>query len=178
MQQRAGKRGWEQKSLMPAVPLFLALHTGRGTGSWGLRALWPLMFKRRDGANMSIYTHWHATHTHTHTHRGRNTWTAHGTARAPHTVFRIQLCGFRDLSIWQGRSGLRGKHTTTKASTLPPHQSHGGCSLPHPSATWSGDRQLNGAERRRCHCAFGPSQCAPDKRKKNMEHFLGHKAVA
>ena len=38
---------------------------------------------------------------------------------------------FGRLAGWQGHGGLRGLHTTTKASTLPPYQCHGGCCCPH-----------------------------------------------
>ena len=41
------------------------------------------------------------------------------------------LCCFI-YAVWHGRGGLRGWHTTTKPSTLHPHQCDGGCIHPHP----------------------------------------------
>ena len=64
-----------------------------------------------------------------------------GKVRAPHNAHRTAhttsaLCMllfhiFPGISGWQGRGGLRGKHTTAEAPTLPPHQCNGGCSRPH-----------------------------------------------
>ena len=51
--------------------------------------------------------------------------TAHRTTRSmPGVVFRF----FQESSDWQEHGSLRGNHTTTEASTPPPHQCNGGCS--------------------------------------------------
>ena len=62
----------------------------------------------------------HSRHTQLSSPRGRYTHRAHRVVHRARTALRFLptlSCIFHIFSAWQGRGGLRGKHTTTEAST-------------------------------------------------------------
>ena len=99
--------------------------------------------------------------------------------RAPRIAPRMHralVFGSPFTYFWQifrvaGMRWLRGQHTTTEASTLPPHQYHGGCSCPHPLPGGGGG---GGVEHKETSSAGPAPKRVPHRVPKPVEHSFRH----